>query len=283
MARSYAGGTAVVTGAASGIGLGIARALARHGMNLVLADIQAQALDAAASDVERLGVRAVAVPTDVSDAASVEALARRAVDAFGKVHVVVNNAGVAFHGTEVADIGLGDWAWVIGVNLYGVIHGIRSFVPLIRSHGEPGHVLNTASVAGFRVSPGLKHGAYAMTKHGVVALTEALQFELEGTNVAVSMLCPGAVNSNLDGSARLRPERFGGAHERPQQHFLREFMEEGLTPDQAGERAVEGILAEEFVIFTGTASRPWVEGRQRLVSEAFDRIEGRALAPNARR
>lgn len=283
MLRNYAGGTAVVTGAASGIGRGIARALARHGMNIVLADIQDEALAAARADVESLGAKAIAVRTDVSDADSVEALARAAVSRFGKIHVVVNNAGVALHGVALTDIGRRDWDWVIGVNVYGVIHGIRNFVPLIASHGEPGHVLNTASVAGFRVSPGLKHGAYAMSKHAVVALTEALEFEMQGTNVAVSMLCPGAVDSDLDRSARHRPERFGGAHVRPEQHFLRDFMKDGLTPDQAGERALEGMLTNEFIIFTGMASRAWIEGRHRAVSESFDRIVGEEKAPNALR
>ena len=271
MARNYSGGTAVVTGAASGIGLGIARALARHGMNVVLADIQAEPLEAARRNVAEFGVKAIAVRTDVSDAASVEALADTAERTFGKVHVVVNNAGVAFHGTGLPQVKLSDVEWVVGVNIYGVLHGIRTFVPLISKHGEPGHVINTASTAGFRVSPGLQHGVYAMTKHAVVALTEALAFELKDTPIAVGMLCPGAVDTNLYTSAANRPERFGGAHVRPQDHFLHDFMKEGLKPDQVGERVLRGMQDEELFIFTHSAPREWIEGRHSLVEKAFDR------------
>jgi len=271
--KEFSGRTAVVTGSASGIGLGIARAFARDGMNIVLADIDADALKAAKSVIETFGVGAITVQTDVSDATAVENLARQAEAAFGKIHVLVNNAGVAFHGTRLAEIQLSDWDWVIGVNVYGIVHGIRTFLPLIEKHGEGGHIVNTASTAGFRVSPGLHHGAYATSKHAVVALTEALQQELAGSTIGVSMLCPGAVNTDLDASSKHRPERFGGALVRPEHQFMRAFMAKGLSPDWVGERLLRGMKEGEFFVFTNSSSREWIEQRQGLVSEAFDRIQ----------
>ena len=271
--RNFSGKTAIVTGAASGIGFGIASAFARDGMNLVLVDIQPDALAAAHQAIDALGARVIALPADVSNAASVEAVAREAEAAFGKIHVVVNNAGVAFHGAPLTKIELRDWEWVIGVNIYGVIHGIRTFVPLIQKHGEGGHVVNTASTAGFRVVPGLLHGAYAMTKHAVVALTEALQQELSGANIGVTMLCPGAVNTDLDASSKHRPERFGGGFQRSEHQFMREFMAQGLSPLWVGERLLRGMKDGEFMLFTSTAPRNGIAERHDMVSQAFDRAQ----------
>jgi len=271
--RDLIGKTAIVTGAASGIGLGIARAFAMEGANLVLADIRPEPLASARMEVVRLGVEAIAIPTDVSVLSEVEALGRAAEATFGKVHIAVNNAGIAFHGTPLTQVGMRDWEWVVGVNIYGVIHGIRTFVPLMQRHGEGGHIVNTASTAGFRVTPGLQHGAYAMTKHAVIALSEALRHELENTDIGVSALCPGAVNTKLDASSAYRPDRLGGAYERPEHGFMREFMEQGLSPDWVGQRLLQGIKAREFLIFTSSAPRQWIAGRHQIVSDAFDRIE----------
>ncbi len=204
------GKTAIVTGAASGIGLGIARALAGAGMNLVLCDIQKEPLANARRDIEALGAAAIDVPVDVSDAASVATAGREAEKTFGKLHVAVNNAGVAMHGTRLEDVGIEEWNWVIGVNMFGVINGIRSFVPLIRRHGEGGHVVNTASISGFFVRRGRNQGAYSMTKYAVVALSEALEQEVEDAGIGVSVLCPGPVQTHIFESAATRPQRFGG-------------------------------------------------------------------------
>ena len=171
--QDFRGKTAIVTGSASGIGFGIARALAEAGMNLVLADIQADKLETARAAIEALGVPAIGVTVDVSDAESVVAVGRAAVEKFGKLHVAVNNAGVAMHGTKLLDVGLDEWRWVVGVNVMGVIHGIRAFVPLIRQHGEGGHVVNTASISGFFIREGANQGPYSMSKYAVVALSEA--------------------------------------------------------------------------------------------------------------
>jgi hypothetical protein len=156
------GKTAIVTGAASGIGFGIAKALAGAGMNLVLADLQPDRLTAARQSIEALGAKAVGVTVDVSDPASVAAAGRAAEDTFGKLHVAVNNAGVAMHGTPLEQVGIEEWNWVIGVNVLGVINGIRTFVPLIRRHGDGGHVVNTASISGFFIRRGRNQGAYSM-------------------------------------------------------------------------------------------------------------------------
>ena len=169
--KELAGKAAIVTGAASGIGLGIATALAEAGVNVALADLRAEALAPAVEQVRALGVQAVGVTVDVSDPASVEAAGRAAVEAFGGLHIAVNNAGVAMHGTPVEQVGLDEWDWVVGVNIRGVINGVRAFLPLIRGGGGEGHVVNTGSVSSFFVREGRHQGAYAMTKYAVLALS----------------------------------------------------------------------------------------------------------------
>ena len=247
MSIDLKGKTAVVTGSAGGIGLGIAKALAGAGMNLVLADLQPDRLDAARGAIAAMGVRAVAVPVDVSDPGSVANVARVAEEAFGKLHVAVNNAGVAMHGTPVEQVKPEEWQWLLGVNVMGVVNGIHSFVPLIRKHGEGGHVVNTASVSGFFVRAGRNQGAYAMSKYAVVALSEALEQEVEGSGIGVSVLCPGPVVTNIFGSAATRPERFGGAYQRPSpggdgRHAGRRPAAGSGRPARAARHAVRGVL-----------------------------------------
>ena len=201
MAQSFdvAQKAAVVTGGASGIGKGIAAALKQAGARVMIADIEAEAL---ARTQAELGVEAQLV--DVSDAQSVEALAHAAVSAFGKVHILCNNAGVGPF-APVADLSLEDWRWLIDVNLWGVIHGVHSFLPLLREHGEGGHIVNTSSMAGLCIVPHL--AAYSVTKFGVAALTETLRIESElyGYGVGTSLLCPGPVRTNIGKSSRNRP------------------------------------------------------------------------------
>ena len=213
--RDIKGKTAIVTGAASGIGLGIARALAHAGANVVLADLRPEPLEVARKEIEKIGVRAIGVTIDVSDPASVEAAGKAALDAFGGLHIAVNNAGVAMHGTPLENVTLAEWEWVIGVNVKGVINGIRTFVPMIRGHGQGGHVVNTGAVSSLFVREGRNQGAYAMTKYAVLALSEALEQELAGSGIGVSILCPGGVNTSIFDSAATRPDRFGGL---PSQH-----------------------------------------------------------------
>ena len=173
------GKTAIVTGAASGIGLGMARAFAREGMAVVLCDIRGDRLDAALAEVRALGAKAIAVVTDVSDRASVRDAGDAAVKAFGALHVACNNAGVTIHGRSVAELTPQEWEWNIGVNLYGVIHGLEIFLPLIRRHGGEGHIVNTASIAGFQIGGHRRSGSYGAMKFAVVALSESIAYDLK--------------------------------------------------------------------------------------------------------
>jgi NAD(P)-dependent dehydrogenase (short-subunit alcohol dehydrogenase family) len=267
------GKTAIVTGAASGIGLGIARALAGAGMNLVLADLQPDRLAAARQSIEALGARAIAVTVDVSDPASVAAAGRAAEQAFDKLHVAVNNAGVAMHGTPLERVGIDEWNWVIGVNVLGVINGIRTFVPMIRRHGEGGHVVNTASISGFFIRRGRNQGAYSMTKYAVVALSEALEQEVEDAGIGVSVLCPGAVDTSIFASAATRPDRFGGPYARPAQEAMRGAMGQALPPERVGQRVLQAIRDREFYVLTHAGERAAIKARHARIEAAFDRAE----------
>jgi NAD(P)-dependent dehydrogenase (short-subunit alcohol dehydrogenase family) len=268
--QDFRGKTAIVTGAASGIGFGIARALAEAGMNLVLADIQPDKLEAARAAIEAVGVAAIGVTVDVTDPDSVAGVGRAAVEKFGKLHVAVNNAGVAMHGSKLVDVGLDEWRWVIGVNLMGVIHGIRSFVPLIRQHGEGGHVVNTASVSGFFVREGADQGAYSMTKYAVLALSEALEQEVRDVGIGVSVLCPGPVNTNIFGSAATRPAQFGGPYVREAQEQRRAQTSTGLAPEVVGRCVVQAMRDGDFYIVTHATERAAIEARHRRIEAAFD-------------
>jgi NAD(P)-dependent dehydrogenase (short-subunit alcohol dehydrogenase family) len=273
--RDIKGKTAIVTGAASGIGLGIAKALASAGANIVLADLRPDPLAAARTLIEALGVRVATAVTDVSDVASVEAAAKVAIDTFGALHIAVNNAGVAMHGTPIEKVTLPEWNWLIGVNVMGVIHGIRTFVPLIRAAGQGGHVVNTGSVSSLFVREGREQGAYAMSKYAVIALSEALEHELKGTGIGVSILCPGGVNTSIFQSAATRPERFGGAYSRPQQEALRTTSIGGgaLPPETVGRRVLQAIQDNEFYILTHTQEREAISARFDRIKAAFDRAD----------
>jgi NAD(P)-dependent dehydrogenase (short-subunit alcohol dehydrogenase family) len=274
--RDFKGKTAIVTGAASGIGLGMAKALAGAGMNIVLADLRPDPLEAARRQIAALGVGAIGVTVDVSDPGSVAAAGAAADQAFGKLHVAVNNAGVAMHGTPLEQVTPEEWAWVIGVNVMGVINGIRTFVPMIRRHGEGGHVVNTGSISSFFVREGRNQGAYAMTKYAVVALSEALAQEVAGSGIGVSVLCPGAVRTAIFDSAATRPDRFGGAYSRPEQEALRSAFATGaLAPEAVGQRVLQAIRDDEFYILTHTGERDAVQARFDRIRSAFDRADAR--------
>lgn len=272
--HDFKGKTAIVTGAASGIGLGIAKALAHAGANIVLADLRPEPLEVARKAIEAIGVRAVGVTIDVSDAESVAAAGQAALDAFGALHIAVNNAGVAMHGTPVEQVTPEEWDWVIGVNVKGVINGIRTFVPMIRSHGQGGHVVNTGSVSSLFVREGRNQGAYAMTKYAVLALSEALEQELKGSGIGVSILCPGGVNTSIFDSAATRPDRFGGSYRRPQQEALKSaFAAEMLAPEVVGRRVLQAIQDNEFYILTHTGERDIITARLDRMKAAFDRAD----------
>src|SRR6185437_7930748 len=219
----FSGKTAFVTGAANGIGLGICRALARSGVNLVLADIERAALEKAREELATFNVRTRAIQVDVSDAAAFERAADQAEAEFGNIHFLFNNAGVTLGPAPLWEVTPAQWEWIFGVNIHGVINGIRTLVPRMRRHGEAGHVTNTASIGGLQVNPTLRNGSYAMTKYAIVAASEALALDLEGTNLGVSVLCPAMVATTIYASSQRRPERLGGAFGKPNPEAARVF------------------------------------------------------------
>ena len=189
--QDISGKTVIVTGAASGIGLAIATVLAEAGANVVMADIQRDAVEPAAHGLSGTNKRVMPLRIDVTVEQSVVDALTEAERVFGKLHIACNNAGVPMHGSRLVDVPAEDWAFVMGVNIWGIIHGIRHFVSAILKHGEEGHVVNTASVAGFQNRRGTNQGPYSMRKCAVLSLSEALEHELDGTNVGVTVLCPG--------------------------------------------------------------------------------------------
>jgi NAD(P)-dependent dehydrogenase (short-subunit alcohol dehydrogenase family) len=270
--QDISGKTAIVTGAASGIGLGIATALAKAGANVVMADIQKDAVDAAAHGLSGTNKRVMPVRIDVTLEQSVAEALAEAERAFGKLHIACNNAGVPMHGTKLADVPSEDWQFVMAVNIWGIVHGIRHFVPAILKHGEEGHVVNTASVAGFQNRRGTDQGPYSMTKYAALSLSEALEHELDGTNVGISVLCPGPINTNIARGARNRPEHMGGAQVRPtDERVLGERLATtGLDPKRVGERVVDAIRTNTFYAFVGAVPAEVIRGRHRRIEEALN-------------
>jgi len=246
---------AVVTGGASGIGRASAERFAKAGMKLVLADVEEAALAKTARELEQAGVTVLAVPTDVSRASDVEALARRTLDRFGAVHVVFNNAGVYVAGATW-EHSLADWEWVLGVNLWGVVHGIRSFVPILLEQRDEGHVINTASMAGLTSNPYMS--IYNVTKHSVVTLSETLHQELAalGAKIKVSVLCPGLIRTRIGDAGRNRPASLladppnpsGGGPAAAFDQALRAGVESGYAPAQVAERVFEAVRDERFYV-----------------------------------
>jgi NAD(P)-dependent dehydrogenase (short-subunit alcohol dehydrogenase family) len=248
------GKIAVVTGGASGIGLALGERLRIEGMRIVLADVEPDALEAAVAALGDDDV--IGVACDVSDRASVEALAARTLDAFGAVHVVCNNAGVG-PGGVTWEVPESVWDWVLGVNLMGVVNGISAFVPRLVEQDE-GHVVNTSSVAGLLGFPGM--AAYCASKHAIVGLSQALQQDLElaGSSVGVTVVCPGATRTRMNDSGRNWPERLGPTpatglapgHPAVTEEFLRTFPEIAIDPAEVAERVVEAIKTGRFWLLT---------------------------------
>src|SRR4051812_31381885 len=264
--EQLSGKVAVVTGAASGIGRSMTRAFAAEGMKVVLADIEAGALDKAVADLPE-GTEAEAVVCDVSKADQVEALRDAAVARFGAVHVVCNNAGVS-QGGPIWQASVGDWEWVLGVNLWGVINGVRTFTPLLIEQGE-GHIVNTASMAGLVSAPFM--GVYNVSKHGVVTLSETLYADLQlagVANVGVSVLCPGWVRTRIHEAGRNRPADSGPAEIEDEglREFIASVINAGLDPDDVAAMVVDAVKRDGFYILTHQDWKPFVSGRvERIV------------------
>ena len=264
-----AGKVAVVTGGASGIGKGIAGALVAEGMEVVIADVDDGPLATTAEELGAVGIR-----TDVGDAASVERLAAETLERFGAVHVVCNNAGIGPRG-RIADLTLDDWRWIVDVNLWGVIHGVTTFLPLLERNADGGHIVNTASMAGLSPVPGI--GSYCVTKYGVVALTETLAIELEqaGSKVGVTVLCPGPVRTNIKASSRNRPAGLGpGALEDFDLEQVPERQaDRWLDPPEVGAIVVDAIKRGELYGITHPELFERVEQRHERLAAAVERAK----------
>jgi NAD(P)-dependent dehydrogenase (short-subunit alcohol dehydrogenase family) len=277
--RELAGKTAFVTGGASGIGFALGRAFAEAGMKVMLADIETDALAAAVKSLHTFTPDVHGVACDVADPVSVERAATAAYEAFGHVHVVCNNAGVAA-GSGIDNISLDNWRWVLDVNLMGVLHGIRTLLPHIRAHREGGHIVNTASMAG--IVSGLGFSPYATSKFAVVSMSEGLATQLKPLGIGVTVLCPAFVRTGISESGRNRPERYGptqtpdpaspagvlAAH-------LAELSRSGLDPADVAAQVLAAIREDELYVFTHPEKRADVEKRFAAILAAMDKAAAR--------
>ncbi len=266
--QELAGKVAVVTGGASGIGRAMADRFARAGMKLVLADIEAASLEVAAGEIRETGAEVVEARTDVTELASVEALLATTLGAFGAVHVVCNNAGVATAG-PVWEASIADWEFTLGANLWGVIHGVKTFAPVLLEQNE-GHFVNTASMAG--LVSGANMGVYNVSKYGVVALTETLFEDLRnaGSDVGASVLCPAFVQSRIWDSGRNRPESLRDAdrqslEDSEQGKALRVIIENAMPAARVADAVHDAILSKRLYIVTHESTRGPVERRMRNI------------------
>lgn len=247
-------------------------------MKVMLADVEAGALAAAVKNLRNLGFDVRGIDCDVADPVSVERAAQATFDAFGNVHVLCNNAGVA-GGGGVNDIALESWRWVLDVNLMGVVHGVRAFLPHMRGHGEGGHIVNTASMAGMQ--SGLGFSPYTASKFAVVGMSEGLAPQLEPFGIGVSVLCPGFVRTRIGESGRNRPERYG-ATQAPEPGtpsaalvaMVDELIRNGLDPADVASRVVAAVRANDLYVFTHPEMRTEVENRFTAIKSAFDKAEG---------
>jgi NAD(P)-dependent dehydrogenase (short-subunit alcohol dehydrogenase family) len=238
--------TAVVTGGASGIGRAMALLFAREGAHVVVADLDEAGMAETVAGVKQAGRRGLGVRTDVSRLTDLHALAERALGAFGAVHVLCNNAGVALWG-GLESATHKDWEWAMGVNLWGVIHGVEAFVPQMVAQKQPGHVVNTASMAGLIASQGL--GIYNTTKYAVVGLSETLQKDLRGYDIGVSVLCPMGVSTNIRASDRNRPPELRNEASAGPGRAV-ELIGRSLPPEHVAERVLRAIYANRLYVIT---------------------------------
>ncbi len=274
---TLAGKTAVVTGGASGMGRAFADRLARAGMNIVIADVEVPPLDTAVAELEAHGTRVIGVRCDVSDSASVQALAARAFETFGTVNVVCLNAGVGGGGGPIETLTSADWVWTLGVNVFGIAHGISAFLPHIKAHGD-GHLVITASIAGLTSFPGA--APYNTSKHAAIAIAETMFSELRdaGSTVGVSCLCPGIVSTRIMDSERNRPEALQRPGPLPELTAEREQMHNAVLdifaqakpPAEVADLVHDAIIAKQFWIFTDEVYTPAILARLDAIRDRVD-------------
>ncbi len=260
--KEFAGKVAVVTGGASGIGLGMARSFARRGMKVVIADLDEQAMSDVTAEFEAAGTEVVTRLTDVSKHEEIQALADLTIERFGAVHVLCNNAGVGIP-TSAMKMKLADWKWIIDVDLWGPIYGVDVFLPLIEEQGE-GHINSTSSMAGLIASQMM--GAYNVSKHGVVALMASLERELRAkkSGITASVLCPGPINTNISRhSVTYRPgkakPKADGEKAGKMAANIQASLEAGMQPDEVGELVADAIQNDKFWVLTHPR---WAKGVQ---------------------
>lgn len=269
--KDLSGRVAVVTGGASGIGLGIAKTLARAGMRIALLDLEERAIAPAEASVRDVGGDVVGIPADVSSRYSLDAAAQRVLENYGRVDVLCNNAGVVVLGA-LAEASAEDWRWVMGVNLMGAVNGVAAFLPHIRAQGG-GHIVNTASTQGLSAAPGL--GVYSASKYAVVAYSETLRLELAPERIGVSVLCPGVVNTKILEAARNRPAELAGSASAPPAAMLdvlKPAVAQGLDPARVGELVLRGIQDDAAYIVTHADAREAFSARARAIEQAYDAL-----------
>ena len=259
------GKTAFITGGASGLGLAMAHAFGEAGMNVMLADIEEAPLQQAVAELEARQIRVGSVLCDVAIRQALVEGAAKTIETFGKVHVVCNNAGVGAGG-PIDQVRHSDWDWVVAVNLMGVVYGMETFLPLIRSHGEGGCFVNTASMAGHISPPGME--PYSATKFAVVAMSEGWAGQLAPENINVAVLCPGFVKTKINQSGRVRQAQYGGPT--VSEIVANSAVENGIDPARVGQRVLEAIRAKERYIFTHPDMRAFVQARFAGLMSAFD-------------
>ena len=272
----FEGRTALITGGAGGIGFSVAKALGEQKMNIVLTDIDQKNLLQSSAELDALGIIVLAAPLDTADEMQWQAVAQQAKDKFGKVHMVVNNAGVGGDSGPIESQETEGWQWALGVNLMGVVYGAKTIVPLIKEHGEGGWILNVASMAGLGGVP--YSGAYTATKAAVVALSEGWAKELKNQSIGVSVLCPAFVKTRIYDSERNRPDKYkSDAYDTNNESgFLKQtkqFVRDGIDASIVGKRVVEAISAGELYIFTHPNYRKLNQARLAAIDEAFARSE----------
>lgn len=272
--KNLTGKTVFITGAASGIGYGMARAFAGEGMQVALADIEAESLARAEAELLSMGARAMAISLDVTDRAALRSAAASTESAFGKVHMVCANAGVGGRIGPLDEATDADWDWVLDVNLKGAVNTVQAFLPDMKRHGEGGHVVITASMSGIRVyRPGRGQGIYNTTKFALMGFGEALGMDLESHNIGVSILCPGFVDTSISASGRNRTGRYGGPFDSLKPGILPAPGSGGTDPLAYGRWVVKAVRENRLFVITHTGERHMVEERHMRLMEAFDHAQ----------